>query len=99
MATKRKMPAKERRCFKRGEKKKTTKMPRETLDRILEARHKAQHEQKQRERRSLKTMREALLNIWAYIVDPVNRISNHDAEKILAIIKAGVGPLRSEREK
>ncbi len=78
----------------RGQKRKHTKMSREKLDRIVAARHARKDREKMVAKTSLVRMDRALTDIWNYIVDPINRISNHDADRILALIKDGLGSNR-----
>ena len=43
---------------------------------------------------SLVSMDRALHDIWAYIVAPENKLSNQDADRILALVKEGLGSTR-----
>lgn len=70
-----------------------TKIPREKLEKLYEKRRAREGNLSRKERRALKGMKQALLNVWNYIVDPANRISNEDAKVILAFIKDGIGPV------
>ena len=75
----------------RGQKRRHTKMPRERLDQIVARRHERKEAEKMQAKTRLVRMDRALTGIWNYIVDPINRISNHDADNILVFIKAGLG--------
>lgn len=71
--------------------KKMTREHRARVDRVLAARKRRKDLENFKSRQSVKRMEKCFREIWAYLADPDNRISNHDAANILVSVKKGLG--------